>query len=48
MNESVSKKAWNILTILAGNAIYAFGVAVFYFFQNDLIHRGNDRSWNRV
>ena len=36
MNESVSKKAWNILTILAGNAIYALGVAVFIL-PNDLI-----------
>ena len=39
MNESVSKKAWNILTILAGNAIYAFGVAVFIL-PNDLITGG--------
>ena len=39
MNESVSKKAWNILTILAGNAIYALGVAVFIL-PNDLITGG--------
>ena len=39
MNESVSKRAWNILTILAGNAIYALGVAVFIL-PNDLITGG--------
>ena len=39
MNERVSKKAWNILTILAGNAIYALGVAVFIL-PNDLITGG--------
>lgn len=39
MNESVAKKAWNILTILAGNAIYALGVAVFIL-PNDLITGG--------
>ena len=39
MNESVAKKAWNILTILAGNTIYALGVAVFIL-PNDLITGG--------
>lgn len=39
MNESYSKKALNILTILLGNAIYALGVVVFIL-PNDLITGG--------
>ena len=39
MNESISKKVLNIITILIGNAIYALGVVVFIL-PNDLITGG--------
>ena len=39
MNESISKKILNIITILIGNAIYALGVVVFIL-PNDLITGG--------
>lgn len=39
MNEGISKKIWNIITILIGNAIYALGVVVFIL-PNNLITGG--------
>lgn len=39
MNEGISQKIWNIITILIGNAIYALGVVVFIL-PNNLITGG--------